>query len=335
MALSADWDSFLCNMPMALATASELPTMPEPSSIYISTKTVIAYLDRPVDLTHVFWSLAITPYHIPTSGLVKKQMKFNSTTMGEVLAIQERMKSYDYSSSNVMFRQETAAGMKDIRKVTIGISKKDVLTARLKVKGAFYNCFVMILRIKVALEFKEFHVKVFNTGKVEIPGIQDNGHLKLIVEEMMSTLKTAVPELGYIHESEMIVLINSNFNCNYFLNRDKLYSKMREKHKIMAMYDPCSYPGIQCKLYFDGTTVTAAGSKKSCVSVMIFRTGSVLMVGKCTEVVLPAVYEFLNELLKAEYAEIVDSKSAEVVKKTPKVKSFRKSIPIKMESFLS
>lgn len=331
MALSADWDSFLSNQPMATAMPKAPPSMPEPSSIYISTKTVIAYLDRPVDLTKVFWALAVVPYHVTTTGLVKKQMKFNSTTQEQVEAIQVRMNAYDYAYSNIMLRQESLGGIKDIRKVTIGISKKDVVTSRPKIKGAFYNCFVMILRIFADRGFKEFHVKVFNTGKVEIPGIQDNGHLKIILDEMMTTLKSVNPELGYIQESETIVLINSNFNCNYFLNRDKLYTKMREKHRIMAMYDPCSYPGIQCKLYFDGTTVTAAGSKKSCVSVMIFRTGSVLMVGKCTEAVLPAVYDFLNDLLKAEYADIVEMKSTEVSKKPPKVKSFRKSISVKVE----
>ena len=331
MALSADWDSFWSHRPMALASSKVPSAMPEPSKIYISTKTVISYLDRPVDLMRVFWALPVIPYHVPTAGLVKKQMKFNSTSQEEVNGILERMKAYDYSYSNIMSRQDGPAGMKDIRKVTIGISKKDVLSSRLKVKGAFYNCFVMILRISVNSVFKEFHVKVFNTGKVEIPGIQDNGHLALILDEMMTSLKSVTPGLGYIQESETIVLINSNFNCNYYLNRDKLYTKMRDKHHIMAMYDPCSYPGIQCKLYFDGLTVSASGKKSSCISVMIFRTGSVLMVGKCTEAILPSVYAFLNDLLKEEYAEIVDSKAMDPAKKAAKVKTFRKSIPIELK----
>ena len=328
MSLSADWESFLSNQPIRSIVASNVPEMPEPSSIYISTKTVIAYLDRPVDLVNVFWSLAVLPYHSPSAGLVKKQMKFNSLNNADVDEILEKMKGYAYSYCNVMFRQENSGGVKDIRKVTIGMSKKDILTNRPKIKGAFYNCFVMILRVRVVDEFKEFHVKVFNTGKVEIPGIQDNGHLHLIVAEMMATLQRVCPDVKYIRESEQIVLINSNFNCNYYLNRDKLYTKMRDKYKIMAMYDPCSYPGIQCKLYLSGNVVTASGSKKSCISVMIFRTGSVLMVGKCTEEVLPAVYDYLNNLLKAEYEDIVDAKCLETVKKTPKVKNFRKSIAV-------
>ena len=37
---------------------------------------------------------------------------------------------------------------KDVRKINIGIAKKDLTSYRTKVKGAFYNCFVVILRIK-------------------------------------------------------------------------------------------------------------------------------------------------------------------------------------------
>jgi len=39
---------------------------------------------------------------------------------------------------------------------------------------------------------------------------------------------------------------------------------------------------------------------------MIFRTGSVLIVGKCTETVIRAVYDYLTDILKTEYRNIVD-----------------------------
>ena len=62
---------------------------------------------------------------------------------------------------------------KDVRKINVGLCKKDLTSYRTKRKGAFYNCFVLILRIKNKDGiFKEAHVKVFNTGKLEIPGIQ-------------------------------------------------------------------------------------------------------------------------------------------------------------------
>jgi hypothetical protein len=43
--------------------------------------------------------------------------------------------------------------------------------------GAFINCFAMILRMPSSIkanQFHEVHVKVFNTGKITIPGIVDN-----------------------------------------------------------------------------------------------------------------------------------------------------------------
>ena len=47
----------------------------------------------------------------------------------------------------------------------------DVINQRKKKKSAFYNCFV-IYRIKINGRFKEIHVKIFNTGKLEIPGFK-------------------------------------------------------------------------------------------------------------------------------------------------------------------
>ena len=40
------------------------------------------------------------------------------------------------------------------------------------------------------------------------------------------------------------------------------------------------------------------------VSFMIFRTGSVLIVGKCDEYILMIIYEFLKKILKTEYNNI-------------------------------
>jgi hypothetical protein len=60
------------------------------------------------------------------------------------------------------------------------------------------------------------------------------------------------------------------------------------------------YPGIQCKYNYeikhdDGSTTT----KK--VSFMIFRTGSVLIMGKCKEYILHEMYEFVSKLLVDKY----------------------------------
>ena len=293
---------------------------PKASNIYISTKTKIAYLNNIVDLKSVFWEIPVIPYTRPIHGVIKKQMKFNSNTIEEFQYIQEKLKDETCYEENIITHIDNPDGRikyKDIRKVSIGISRKDIMSYRCKKKSAFYNCFVIILRMKIDELFKEFHVKVFNTGKLEIPGIQKESSFQLILSEIINVLQPHFDgvQLGYKDDTNETVLINSNFNCGFYINREVLYDILKMKYNIQAIYDPCSYPGIQCKFYYNPDLQVQTGSQISedvkhlykdikDVSFMIFRTGSVLIVGKCDENVLIIIYEFLKQILTAEFKNI-------------------------------
>jgi hypothetical protein len=292
---------------------------PKATNIYISTKTKIAYLNTTIDLKKIFWQVPIIPYSKASNGVIKKQMKFNSTDISELELIQDKIKDEPYFEEHVITHIDNPAGrikFKDIRKISIGISKKDILSYRCKKKSAFYNCFVIILRMKIEQTFKEFHVKVFNTGKLEIPGIQNETLFNLILEEVVKTLRPHLTDdLGYKPDTNETVLINSNFNCGFFINREALYDILKYKYNIQSIYDPCSYPGIQCKFYYNPDIGIQNGCQISEenkhlyknineVSFMIFRTGSVLIVGKCDENVLMVIYEFLKIILNNEYTNI-------------------------------
>ena len=264
---------------------------PKASDIYISTKSKIAYLNTEFDLKDVFWAIPVIPYAQPTNGVIKKQIKFNSSNIEELNIIHERLKSETYYEEHIITSINNPSGrikFKDIRKVSIGISKKDIMSYRRKKKSAFYNCFVMILRVKIGAEFKEFHIKVFNTGKMEIRFREDYNE---------------------------IVLINSNFNCGFYINREALADILKYKYNIQSIYDPTSYPGIQCKFYYHKDKAVQNGSQISEedkklyknvveVSFMIFRTGSILIVGMCDDNVLYIIYEYLKNVLAIEYHNI-------------------------------
>ncbi len=320
---------------------------PKASNIYISTKTKIAYLNAPISLTKIFWEVPVINYYSPVNGVIKKQIKFNSSTQEEVDFIQEKLKSEQYFEENIITHIDNPSGrikFKDIRKVSIGISKKDIMSYRCKKTSAFYNCFVIILRMKVDEIFKEFHVKVFNTGKLEIPGIKNDNTFQLILTEVIKTLQPHIEmKLSYKPESEMTVLINSNFNCGFFINREALYDILKFKYNIQAIYDPCSYPGIQCKFYYNPDVGIQNGCQISeenkhlyknvkQVSFMIFRTGSVLIVGKCDENVLMVVYDFLKIILNNQFKNINQKISASelnsIVSKDKSKKIRRKTILI-------
>ena len=292
---------------------------PKASSIYISTKTKIAYLNIHIELREIFWCVPVIPYAKPCNGVIKKQMKFNSSTIEELDFIQEKIKQETYFEEHIITNINNPNGrikFKDIRKISIGISKKDIMSYRCKKKSAFYNCFVLILRMKVGEIFKEFHVKVFNTGKLEIPGVQNENTFQLLLLQVIETLQPFIKEkLDYKPDSEETVLINSNFNCGFFINREELYDILKLKYNIQSIYDPCSYPGIQCKFYYNPDIGIQSGSQISEenkalyqniseVSFMIFRTGSVLIVGKCDENVLMIIYEFLKKILHNEFKNI-------------------------------
>ena len=319
---------------------------PKATNIYISTKTKIAYLNRQIDLKHVFWQVPVIPYATPANGVIKKQMKFNSTACEELAYIETRLKDEKYFEEYIITHIDNPAGrikFKDIRKVSIGVSKKDLLSYRCKKKSAFYNCFVLILRTKVVDSYKEFHVKVFNTGKLEIPGVQSEPLFEQILTQVLETLQPYVPEpLDYKPNSTETVLINSNFNCGFFINRETLYEILKFKYNIQSIYDPCSYPGIQCKFYYNPDVGIQNGSQISEenkhlyanvmeVSFMIFRTGSVLIVGRCDENVLLVIYEFLKIILNNEFKNICQKNiKADEAVKDKKKKVRRKNITIEV-----
>lgn len=307
--------------------------VPEPTPIYISTKSKIAYLQDPVDLS-IFWNIPVISYSTPSNGVIKKQIKFNSKTAEELNVIQEKLQKEIYYDEHIITHIDNPNGrikFKDIRKITVGISKKDIMSYRGKKKQAFYNCFVMIIRIKFDNLFREFHIKVFNTGKLEIPGVQSDEMFEIVLQNIISILQPHVSNQLMYNQKSDTVLINSNFNCGFYINREALYDILKYKYNIQAIYDPCcSYPGIQCKFYYNydlnhnkqnGMQLSAANTnikdKKEKakanaeaninvieVSFMIFRTGSVLIVGMCEENILYDIYNFLTNLLKGEFENI-------------------------------
>lgn len=347
------WDQFLDDnynedVEIEETELLEEQNIPKCSEIYISTKTKIAYLNKPIELKETFWKIPIMDYSQPKNGVIKKQIKYSFKDENEVKNIDEILKNeilVEQQQIQKINNPEGKVKFKDIRKISIGTCKKDILSYRSKKKSAFYNCFVLILRILYDGEFKECHVKVFNTGKLELPGIQSKESLQLILKTLVDTLNDNCDlDIGVKKgvKSET-VLINSNFTCNYFIDREKLVDILKQKYKLNTTYDPCSYPGIMSKFYYDTKKQIQDGieppqeEKKKFkkrfkeVSFMIFRTGSVLIVGKCETDDLMKIYEFLKNVLHDEYINVRQTVNApkKQQKKNIKRKVRRKTIIFK------
>jgi TATA-box binding protein (TBP) (component of TFIID and TFIIIB) len=252
-------------------------------------------------------------------------------TLNEPNNIDSKLREYE----NVDIEDISKKRNKIIKKISIGISSKDMVSYRCKKKGAFYNCFVIMFRVLYEGRFKEMHVKIFNTGKMEIPGVPKDDLLELLLERVLVLLNSPAINLDVQikEESFETVLINSNFNCGFNINRESLVDIIKYTYKLNVSYDPCSYPGIMCKYYYyldkqsdeqDGRLYkqhdengNCKNSKPICISFMIFRTGSVLIVGKChnTEIIYK-IYNFIKDIFIEHYSDIYAPSSPEDSPKT-------------------
>ena len=302
---------------------------PECDDLYISTKTKVLFLNQELDLNNIFWKLIVNPYHDTSDGIIKKQMKIVSSSPEELIEYKKQIKNIPYYTENIIKQIDNPSArivkFKDERKITIGVSNKDIINFRGKQKNAFYNCFALIFRFKYQLDYKEIHVKVFNTGKLEMPGVTNNEILTIVKNLIISNLQPFISEtLDFKDECpDENVLINSNFNCRFYINREKLHHILSTKYSIETAFDPCSYPGVKAKYYFNNEkspdeqtgTIDALDNdlkmsdlnettKYTSISIMIFRTGSCLIVGNCSEKVLTYVFNFIKKILIDEYLNI-------------------------------
>jgi len=306
---------------------------PKKQDLTISTKTKKPCLNitNKIDVLDLFWKLPVTEYWCPQEGIIKKQMKVVCNSEAETAELDRRkLSEYYFKETKIVKQTENSnrkTKYKDDRKISAGICLKDVMQCRNQNNGgAMYNCLAITLRMKkpCSTDFCEIHVKIFNTGKLEVPGILDltlYENVKTILLQLLSPL--FVPHvLAYIPPKSDNVIINSNFSVGFNVNRDALYKILRsDKYKMDTIYDPCTYPAVKSKYYFCNnigfdTTLQRGivqpedinmkskdllkSDRYTKISFMVFRTGSCLIVGNCTEPILYFVYNFVKQLLLDE-----------------------------------
>jgi len=296
------------------------------TDINISTTTKITYLNKQFDLKKDFWKINVLDYYTPKEGVIKKQMKYIIESDEEQVYFDTMVKSQTLYTELMDLRKKNIIGTdkktgKNVYKISIGIRSKDIINKKAKKSQAFFNCFVLIIRMKDEMDvFTEVHMKIFNTGKVEIPGMKNDETFYRVLDIFKNIYKTDIGEDLILKQTDAeTILINSNFNCGFYINREKLYTLLKTKYNLNCSYDPCTYPGIQNVFYFEhnkdidfngiisnsnidtSTLKKKKHGNKNYVSFMVFRTGSILIVGKCNETILYKIYDFVKTLLINEY----------------------------------
>lgn len=325
-----------------------LPPCPKATDIYISTKTKIAFIDTRVDLNDLFWFVPVAQFVRPVEGVISKQIKVSSDTPEAQEAVRRGYENMvarsEYDAVQTSYKvlshidttETTTKRYKHTVKISCGMSNKHVTSFRTKEKGVFFNCFALVLRVLDPEDdaFKEVNVKVFNTGKLQLPGIKEDRVMHLALRHLCGIVEAYFERKGaprkVTYDPALITneLVNSDFNCGFNVCQRTLLPILKHRYNIISMFDDCSYPGIQSKFYYNAGKKVQDGvcrcakqcTKKSnradpgrciVISFMVFRTGSVMIVGRCTsDDMLYEIYGFIRELLQRHYAEIQEGPSS-------------------------
>ena len=117
-----------------------------------------------------------------------------------------------------------------------------------------------------------------------------------------------------------IVLINSDFYAGFEIKRDILHQYLIDKYQIFSSYEPCIYPGVNSKFYWNKkyTHKTHLGKcycSKLCngkgdgdgngnckkITVSTFQSGSVIITGARSMEQINDAYIFINKVFEENY----------------------------------
>lgn len=222
-----------------------------------------------------------------------------------------------------------------------GTSKKDIENKKVKKKKVFYNQATIIFKIISENTKKEVNMKVFTNGNIQMTGLksaedgkkainlfyQETKNLKGIITNKENGSLNTVNGIDNPDDFEIkdfqIVLINSDYSTHFKIKRDVLHNILVKDYGIFSSYEPCIYPGVNSKYYWNNDyknkkiykegichcTKNCTGKGKGCgngnckkITVSIFQSGNIIITGARSVEQINDAYEFINKVLKKKYS---------------------------------
>ena len=266
------------------------------------------------------------------------------STMTAVCKISEEIKLDNlYNSIEINDVIKYVQYKSDISK---GYSEKALKKTRKKtVRKMFFNQITMHI-----FNEKLINVKVFNNGKIQMTGLknpdQGKGTIDILIKELskLNNKETPIFE-GDLNISDYdIVLINSDFDIKYRVNRDILHREIINIG-MYSSYEPTIYPGVNIKYFYNNineagvcncsSKCNGKGSGKGdgdCkkITIAVFNSGKIIITGGNSFDQVLISYEFINSLLsdKIKYENIITNDD---IKNNNKVKDKEIKYQVKLK----
>ena len=191
----------------------------------------------------------------------------------------------------------------------------------------FFNQTTVIVQLD---KDKKVNVKIFSNGNIQMTGLKSEKDgivvCNTLKKELLNTsglidneIKYAIPfKKELIIKDINIVLINSDYFCGYKIKRDVLHKIIVTNYKLFSSYEPCIYPGVNTKFFWNKSNVLQDGickCTKKClgkgsgdgdgdckkITVSVFQSGNVIITGARNIEQINDAYNFINNIFESNY----------------------------------
>ena len=204
---------------------------------------------------------------------------------------------------------------------TKGISNKKIKKRNNQKKKTFFNQLTIQLYIyKLSnnkLDDKIINIKVFNNGKLQLTGLKYEEQGTIAIQILLDILiplnnnNDIFLEDDISIQSYKLVLINSDFDMKFAIDRDKLNNLIIEEG-YYSTYEACMYPGVNIKYYINlnnnngickcnricngkGDGKTDGDCKK--ITIAVFKSGKIIITGGQNRDQIKIAYHFISNFI--------------------------------------
>lgn len=284
-----------------------------------------------------------TPYTISTitaTGCINndKNYEINLDKLYDVLSPLQNHLICDNTTSGISYieygKKKTDAKWK-------GFSKKSLINRRKKTENKrFDNQLTVVYKMVEILDKKtkisHLNTKIFKNGNIQITGIKHPDQGKIIINHVINWIisiysndcgiyqlkpnaKSNNKITSVIENIEMsnfeIVLINCNYVVGFKIKRDNLYRLLIEKYNLGVNYEPCIYPGVKVKYFYNTKNTVQDGICKcstNCergkglgngdgdckkITISVFQSGCIIITGARDVKQINYAYDMINSIL--------------------------------------
>ena len=315
--------------------------------VHMKTRTQRYFLHRPIrtELEDLFWSIPVLPYESLREGVVAKDMRVQYKDPALLVRYEQEVETTRTQHPSLRV-QETIFPIRNpaivaYRRIQIGVQGKELRIQTRRTTRAFSYCFVVYVRWRLRPDaaFTETHVKLFNSGQIDVPGLLTHEaltHLRnLLWRCLFAPYAHRYPErprCWFCPITSPNLMWNATVSFGGHIHIAALRDRLTEV-AIVYHDDYRQQTSVRCKYVWDvvaGAVGKLAdedgmmswhgkfdGRKYLTITCCTYWTGSVVFSGACDEHILHHVAQFHLRFLLDHLSEFHDVTNPSIYVRKP------------------